>query len=89
MDVASRGDIRWEICCFVCYARQFQGEHKVIKSGKCISRTDVWTPKKNLLWVADLTEGGIGQNMKWIKVINEYKASYELLVTSYFQHASD
>ncbi|KAH7926038.1 hypothetical protein BV22DRAFT_1128529 [Leucogyrophana mollusca] len=37
------------------------------------------TAKKNLLWVADLTENQIGQNMKWDKIIDEFDSEYEVI----------
>ncbi|KAI5122174.1 hypothetical protein M0805_007071 [Coniferiporia weirii] len=37
------------------------------------------TSRKHLLWITDLTENQIGQNMKWIKVIDEFDASYSIL----------
>ena len=39
------------------------------------SRTDV-RAQKNLLWVADLQENEIGQNIKWEKLIDEFEAEY-------------
>ncbi|EGN96818.1 hypothetical protein SERLA73DRAFT_124603 [Serpula lacrymans var. lacrymans S7.3] len=37
------------------------------------------TAKKNLLWVTDLKENQIGQNMKWDKLIDEFEAEYGLI----------
>ena len=36
--------------------------------------------QKYLLWIADLEKNEIGPNMKWTKVINEFDASYAMLV---------
>ena len=32
------------------------------------------------MWVADLQENEIGPNLKWIKLVNEFDASYDMLV---------
>ncbi|KAI0722036.1 prolyl oligopeptidase [Cerioporus squamosus] len=37
------------------------------------------TSRKNLLWIADLHEGSIGQNMRWNKVIDQFQANYEYI----------
>ncbi|KAG6331834.1 hypothetical protein ID866_7256 [Astraeus odoratus] len=37
------------------------------------------TARKNLLWVSDLQENEIGQNMKWVKLIDEYDAEYTVI----------
>ncbi|KAF9240642.1 prolyl oligopeptidase [Melanogaster broomeanus] len=37
------------------------------------------TARKNLLWVADLQENEIGQNMKWEKLIDEFEAEYDVI----------
>ncbi|KAH8102803.1 prolyl oligopeptidase [Phellopilus nigrolimitatus] len=37
------------------------------------------TSRKHLLWIADLTENEIGQNMKWTKLIDEFDASYSIV----------
>ncbi|KAF8548935.1 hypothetical protein OG21DRAFT_1422158 [Imleria badia] len=37
------------------------------------------TARKNLLWVADLQENEIGQNIKWEKLIDEFEAEYEVI----------
>ncbi|KAN0088402.1 Prolyl oligopeptidase, N-terminal beta-propeller domain containing protein, partial [Tylopilus felleus] len=37
------------------------------------------TARKNLLWVADLQENEIGQNIKWEKVIDEFEAEYDVI----------
>ncbi|KAH7907477.1 prolyl oligopeptidase [Hygrophoropsis aurantiaca] len=37
------------------------------------------TAPKNLLWVADLENDQIGQNMKWDKVIDEFDAQYGVI----------
>ncbi|KAL5527147.1 hypothetical protein ACEPAG_5938 [Sanghuangporus baumii] len=37
------------------------------------------TSSKHLLWVTDLTKNEIGQNMNWIKVIDEFDASYNII----------
>lgn len=34
--------------------------------------------QKNLLWVADLQQNDIGQNMKWEKLIDDFEAEYEV-----------
>lgn len=34
--------------------------------------------QKNLLWVADLQETEIGQNIKWKKLIDEFEAEYNV-----------
>ena len=34
--------------------------------------------QKNLLWVADLQENEIGQNIKWEKLIDEFEAEYSV-----------
>lgn len=34
--------------------------------------------QKNLLWVADLEENQIGQNIKWVKLIDDFEAKYEV-----------
>ncbi|KAG1807907.1 prolyl oligopeptidase [Suillus variegatus] len=37
------------------------------------------TGKKNMLWVADLQENEIGQNMKWDKIVNEFESEYTVI----------
>ncbi|KAH0836753.1 prolyl oligopeptidase [Lanmaoa asiatica] len=37
------------------------------------------TARKNLLWVADLEENEIGQNIKWEKLIDEFEAEYDVI----------
>ncbi|OBZ71845.1 Prolyl endopeptidase [Grifola frondosa] len=37
------------------------------------------TSRKNLLWVADLEQDTIGDNMKWNKVIDEFVADYQYI----------
>ncbi|KAI9456943.1 prolyl oligopeptidase [Boletus coccyginus] len=37
------------------------------------------TARKNLLWVADLQETEIGQNIKWKKLIDEFEAEYNVV----------
>ncbi|KAJ3553954.1 hypothetical protein NM688_g3348 [Phlebia brevispora] len=37
------------------------------------------TSRKNLLWVADLQNAEIGQNMQWNKVIDEFDAAYDYI----------
>jgi prolyl oligopeptidase len=34
------------------------------------------TARKNLLWVADLTKTKIGPDMEWVKLVNDFEASY-------------
>jgi hypothetical protein len=34
--------------------------------------------QQNLMWVADLEEGGIGPGIQWRKVVNEYVADYSV-----------
>lgn len=34
--------------------------------------------QKNLLWISDLKENGIGQNMTWEKLIDEFDAEYRM-----------
>ena len=35
-----------------------------------------------MLWVADLQETEIGQNMKWDKIVNEFESEYTMSVVS-------
>jgi hypothetical protein len=35
-----------------------------------------------MLWVADLQENEIGQNMKWDKIVNEFESEYTVSVVS-------
>lgn len=37
------------------------------------------TARKNLLWVSDLEENEIGQNMKWEKLVDEFEAEYDVI----------
>ncbi|CCM03973.1 uncharacterized protein FIBRA_06129 [Fibroporia radiculosa] len=37
------------------------------------------TARKNLLWIADLEAGTIGQNMQWDKLIDDFEASYQYI----------
>ncbi|KIJ65569.1 hypothetical protein HYDPIDRAFT_174977 [Hydnomerulius pinastri MD-312] len=37
------------------------------------------TARKNLLWVSDLQENEIGQNMKWEKLVDEFEAEYDVI----------
>ncbi|THH11283.1 hypothetical protein EW145_g767 [Phellinidium pouzarii] len=37
------------------------------------------TSPKNLFWITDLSKNEIGQNMKWIKVIDEFDAEYSTI----------
>ncbi|KAF8448942.1 prolyl oligopeptidase [Boletus edulis BED1] len=37
------------------------------------------TARKNLLWVADLQENEIGQNIKWEKLIDKFEAEYDVI----------
>lgn len=40
----------------------------------------LFSAQKYLVWVADLKENEIGPNLKWIKLIDEFDASYDMLV---------
>lgn len=40
------------------------------------------TGKKNMLWVADLQENEIGQNMKWDKIVNEFESEYTVIANN-------
>ena len=33
-----------------------------------------------MLWVADLHENAIGPNLRWLKIVNEFDASYSVFV---------
>ncbi|KAH7890841.1 prolyl oligopeptidase [Phlebopus sp. FC_14] len=37
------------------------------------------TARKNLLWVCDLQDNEIGQNMKWEKLVDEFDAEYDVI----------
>ncbi|KAF9645343.1 hypothetical protein BDM02DRAFT_3149057 [Thelephora ganbajun] len=42
----------------------------------CISKD---SSRKYLIWVTDLKENEIGPNLKWIKLVNEFDASYDII----------
>ena len=42
--------------------------------------TQLCWAQKNLLWVTNLQENEIGQNMKWEKIVNEFESEYTVSV---------
>jgi hypothetical protein len=68
---------RWEILVFECHQGHRQGVYFYPFIYVIVSFTRTGG-QKNLLWVADLQENEIGQNIKWEKLVDEFKAEYEM-----------